>query len=167
MSKTLILVNKLGNILLQKKISLTVAESCTGGLLAAYITQIPGCSKWFERGFVTYSNLAKQEMLAVPCDLIDKYGAVSEEVVSAMARGALVHSSANVSVAVSGIAGPDGGTTEKPIGTVWAGFANKGINNICIQTNLYKLAGDRSNIRELAVYQCINDLIKFVQDFCK
>ena len=94
------------------------AESCTAGLLAATLTAVPGCSDVFERGFVTYSNTAKSEMLGVPYWLIEKHGAVSEDVARAMAGGALTHSSASLAVAVTGIAGPDGGTPEKPVGLV-------------------------------------------------
>ena len=95
-----------------------VAESCTAGLLAATLTAVPGCSDVFERGFVTYSNAAKSEMLGVPYWLIEKHGAVSEDVARAMAGGALTHSNASLAVAVTGIAGPDGGTPEKPVGLV-------------------------------------------------
>lgn len=94
------------------------AESCTGGLLAATLTAVPGCSDVFERGFVTYSNTAKSEMLGVPYWLIEKHGAVSEDVARAMAGGALTHSNASLALAVTGIAGPDGGTPEKPVGLV-------------------------------------------------
>jgi nicotinamide-nucleotide amidase len=97
---------------------IATAESCTGGLLAATLTAIPGASDAFERGFVTYSNAAKSEMLGVPFWLIERHGAVSEDVARAMAGGALTHSRANVAVAVTGIAGPDGGTEEKPVGLV-------------------------------------------------
>jgi len=95
-----------------------VAESCTAGLLAATLTAVPGCSDVFERGFVTYSNAAKSEMLGVPYWLIEKHGAVSEDVARAMAGGALTHSNASLAIAVTGIAGPDGGAAEKPVGLV-------------------------------------------------
>ncbi|MGH6736965.1 MAG: CinA family protein [Methyloceanibacter sp.] len=97
---------------------IATAESCTAGLLAATLTAIPGCSDVFERGFVTYSNASKSEMLGVPFWLIEKHGAVSEDVARAMAGGALTHSRATLAVAVTGIAGPDGGTPEKPVGLV-------------------------------------------------
>ena len=97
---------------------IATAESCTAGLLAATLTAVPGCSDVFERGFVTYSNVSKSEMLGVPYWLIEKHGAVSEDVARAMAGGALTHSNATVAVAVTGIAGPDGGTPEKPVGLV-------------------------------------------------
>jgi nicotinamide-nucleotide amidase len=98
---------------------ITTAESCTGGLVAATLTAIPGCSDVFERGFVTYSNAAKSEMLGVPFWLIERHGAVSEDVARAMAGGALTHSQASLAVSVTGIAGPDGGTPEKPVGLVY------------------------------------------------
>jgi nicotinamide-nucleotide amidase len=98
---------------------IVTAESCTGGLLAATLTAIPGCSDCFERGFVTYSNASKSEMLGVPFWLIERHGAVSEDVARAMAGGALTHSRADLAVAVTGIAGPDGGTEEKPVGLVY------------------------------------------------
>ena len=97
---------------------IATAESCTGGLLAATMTAIPGCSDCFERGFVTYSNTSKSEMLGVPVWLIERHGAVSEDVARAMAGGALTHSRATLAVSVTGIAGPDGGTEEKPVGLV-------------------------------------------------
>lgn len=97
---------------------IATAESCTGGLVAATITSIPGCSDCFERGFVTYSNVAKSEMLGVPAWLIERHGAVSEDVARAMAGGALTHSRASLAVSITGIAGPDGGTAEKPVGLV-------------------------------------------------
>ena len=99
--------------------TVTAAESCTGGLVAATLTAIPGSSDVFERGFVTYSNSAKSEMLGVPFWLIERHGAVSEDVVRAMAGGALTHSRANLAVAITGIAGPDGGTQDKPVGLVY------------------------------------------------
>lgn len=101
-----------------KNLKLVTAESCTGGLIAAVLTEVPGSSDVFERGYITYSNLAKQENLGVSMDLIDGHGAVSEEVARAMAAGALIHSGADISVSVTGIAGPTGGTKDKPIGTV-------------------------------------------------
>jgi nicotinamide-nucleotide amidase len=103
----------------ERGLLIATAESCTGGLLAATITAIPGCSDCFERGFVTYSNASKSEMLGVPYWLIERHGAVSDDVARAMAGGALTHSHANLAVAITGIAGPDGGTPEKPVGLVY------------------------------------------------
>ena len=109
----------------KQKLKLAIAESCTGGLIAAYLTSVPGASDVFERGFVTYSNEAKQELLHIPADLIAAHGEVSDAVVRAMAQGALRHGHADISVAVTGIAGPDGGSPSKPIGLVYIGSAKR------------------------------------------
>ena len=109
-----------------RKLKLATAESCTGGLIAAIITEIAGSSDVFERGFVTYSNEAKTEMLGVPAALIDKHGAVSRQVALAMAEGAVAHSRANLAVAVTGVAGPGGGTEDKPVGLVHLAAAKRG-----------------------------------------
>jgi nicotinamide-nucleotide amidase len=109
----------------EKGLMLATAESCTGGLIAAFLTEVPGSSDVFERGFVTYSNAAKSELLGVPANLIDQYGAVSEEVARAMASGALSHSRADLAVAVTGVAGPGGGTAEKPVGLVHLAAARR------------------------------------------
>lgn len=114
---------QLAEALQQRGWMLATAESCTGGLIAAACTDLPGSSAWFDRGFVTYSNAAKNEMLDVPAELIAEHGAVSEAVVRAMAQGALYHSQAQASIAVSGVAGPDGGSTDKPVGTVWMAWS--------------------------------------------
>lgn len=113
---------QLGALLQQWQWYLVTAESCTGGWLAQTVTAVAGSSQWFERGFVTYSNFAKQEMLGVTSAQLNQYGAVSEQTVLAMAEGAITHSQAQVSIAVSGIAGPGGGTPEKPVGTVWIAY---------------------------------------------
>lgn len=107
-----------------KGMMVATAESCTGGMIAAALTDMPGSSAVVDRGFVTYTNEAKNEMLGVPATLIDKHGAVSGEVARAMARGAISNSRADLAVSVTGIAGPTGGTAEKPVGLVWFGFAN-------------------------------------------
>jgi len=126
---------------------LVTAESCTGGGLAYAITAIPGSSKWFERGFVTYSNESKQELLGVSSNTLEKYGAVSEQTVIEMAHGALRNSHADFSIAITGIAGPDGGTAEKPVGTVWFAWGTKDK----IQSQLKFFQGDRKSIREQAI----------------
>jgi nicotinamide-nucleotide amidase len=105
---------------------ISTAESCTGGLLTGVLTEVPGASAMVERGFITYSNAAKTEMLGVPVDLIARYGAVSEEVARAMAEGALTNTPAHIAVSVTGIAGPDGGSPEKPVGLVYLGVASQG-----------------------------------------
>lgn len=112
----------LGNILFSKRLWITTAESCTGGQLAYLLTSIAGSSNWFERGYVTYSNLAKQENLSVPQKMIETYGAVSEETALAMAEGALIHATADISLVTTGIAGPGGGSLQKPVGTVWIAY---------------------------------------------
>lgn len=138
----------------------TVAESCTGGGVAAAITEIPGSSGWFDRGFVTYSNLSKQEMLAVPEQVITNYGAVSEQTVCAMAEGALRASNAQLSVAISGIAGPEGGSPEKPVGTVWVAWSHV---MGATEAKCYFFSGNRNEIRK----QCIRSAIEGLNRFCE
>ena len=137
------LVRQLAARLTEKGWMLATAESCTGGMIAAACTDLAGSSQWFERGFVTYSNEAKTEMLGVPAELIAKHGAVSEEVVRAMAEGALRHSRAQVSIAVTGVAGPSGGSAEKPVGTVWVGWGL----GLSIHSMALNLQGSRARIR--------------------
>lgn len=127
---------------------LATAESCTGGLIAGCLTAVAGSSRVFERGFVTYSNAAKTELLGVPEALLRDYGAVSAEVAAAMAAGALAHSRAEAAVSVTGIAGPDGGTPTKPVGLVFIGFARKG-NPPMAERHVF--GGGRADIRLAAV----------------
>ena len=136
---------------------IVAAESCTGGLIAAACTAIAGSSDWFERGFVTYSNEAKTELLGVPMALIQAHGAVSAEVARAMAEGALVHSRAQLAVAVTGIAGPGGATPGKPVGTVWLAVARAGA---AAQAELLSLAGDRAAVREQSVQRALQRLLE-------
>lgn len=124
-SNLLELTQQLTEKLQTKNLKITSAESCTGGLIAGLLTELPGSSLWFDRGFVTYSNLAKQEMLGVSAELINIYGAVSKKVAEAMALGALSHSAADLALSVTGIAGPSGGTVDKPVGTVWFAWARR------------------------------------------
>ena len=146
-------------------LKLATAESCTGGLIAAACTAVAGSSDWFERGFVTYSNEAKTEMLGVPAALIAAHGAVSAEVAQAMAEGALAHSRADLAVAVTGIAGPGGATPGKPVGTVWLSVAtcrSEGGDSgagVVTQTELLQLDGDRVAIRALTVQHALQRLI--------
>jgi nicotinamide-nucleotide amidase len=119
------LTRQLAKTLTEQNLSLVTAESCTGGWIAKCCTDIAGSSVWFDRGFVTYSNASKQDMLGVSVESLMKFGAVSQEVVEQMAIGALNNSQADIAVAVTGIAGPDGGSDEKPIGTVWVAWASK------------------------------------------
>ena len=139
---------------------LVTAESCTGGGIAYTMTELPGSSGWFERGFVTYSNLAKQEQLGVAHELFARFGAVSEEVAAAMAQGALQHSHADFSVAVTGIAGPDGGTEEKPVGTVCFGWGSRGG---VTRTTLIMFDGNRQQVRELSILTALQGLMDLVE----
>ena len=129
--------------LLKHRHLLATAESCTGGMIAAACTDLSGSSQWFERGFVTYSNEAKAEMLGVPPGLIAQHGAVSEPVARAMADGALTHSRAQVTLAVTGVAGPTGGTEAKPVGTVWFAWCVGGETH----SEMQHFAGDRAAVR--------------------
>jgi nicotinamide-nucleotide amidase len=131
------------------------AESCTGGLIAAACTSVAGSSDWFERGFVTYSNAAKSELLGVSAALIDAEGAVSEAVAAAMAEGALRHSAADLSVAVTGIAGPGGGSPAKPVGLVWMACALRRASGASTRTVRLMLGGDRSAVREATVREAL------------
>ncbi|MDO1510703.1 MULTISPECIES: nicotinamide-nucleotide amidase [unclassified Neisseria] len=133
--------------LVERGHTVTCAESCTGGLLAAELTKLPGSSAWFETGFVTYSNAAKQQLLGVKANTLDFYGAVSEETVREMALGALLTAKADFALSISGIAGPTGGSDEKPVGTVWFGLATK--HRIWAKTTLF--SGDRDSIRAQSV----------------
>ncbi len=135
---------------------LTTAESCTGGLIAAACTALPGSSRWFERGFVTYSNEAKQQMLGVSVDTLNKFGAVSSETVMAMAFGALAHSKADIAISVSGIAGPDGGSDAKSVGTVWFGLARKGV---AVEARVQHFRGERAAVREQALEYALQWLL--------
>lgn len=150
------LAEALGQQLKTRAWSLVVAESCTGGNLCAAITDVPGSSCWFDRGFVTYSNNAKEIMLNVPRATLITHGAVSEESALAMANGALLVSNANISVAITGIAGPTGGSEGKPIGTVWIACASE---NQTTQAKPYLFTGDRQTIRKQAVFSALHDLI--------
>jgi len=142
--------------------SLVTAESCTGGGVAQAITEVAGSSAWFDRGFITYSNLAKQQMLGVRENILVKHGAVSEATVREMVEGALSHSASQIALAVSGIAGPDGGTTDKPVGTVWFAW---GIKHGETFASKHLLAGNRSEIRVKAVdiaLQGVSELLTHV-----
>lgn len=150
----------LADLLLQRRWMLTTAESCSGGLIAAACTDLPGSSRWFERGFVTYSNAAKTELLGVAPGLIAQHGAVSDAVVRAMAQGALAHAHAQIAVAVTGVAGPDGGSVDKPVGTVWIGCATRpGLHSVC-----YHFVGDRAAVRQATVRQALTDLLNILKE---
>ncbi len=151
---------QLGELLLRHGLHVSTAESCTGGLIAAAITEVPGSSGWFEQGWVTYSNTAKQQALGVSIDVLKASGAVSEDTVLAMASGALQRSDADIAVAVSGIAGPDGGSTEKPVGTVCLGWAVKGRES---SARRFSYAGNRQAIRQAAVADALLGTINRVE----
>jgi nicotinamide-nucleotide amidase len=142
-------------VLLARGWMLATAESCTGGLIAAACTDLPGSSEWFDRGFVTYSNEAKTDLLDVDPALIEAHGAVSEVVARAMAFGAIRHSRARVSIAVTGIAGPSGGSPDKPVGTVWFGFMVDG--RLASETK--RFAGDRTAVRQATVAYALDGLL--------
>ncbi|MDH5540314.1 MAG: CinA family protein [Rhizobacter sp.] len=135
----------LGGAMRSRNARLATAESCTGGMIAAACTAVPGSSDWFERGFVTYSNEAKCEMLGVNAGLIAQHGAVSAPVACAMADGALARSNAQLAVAVTGVAGPSGGTPDKPVGTVWLALAQSGAP---AAAERLQLNGDRAAVRQ-------------------
>ena len=151
------LAERTGQCLHRLKIQLATAESCTGGWIAEVITAIPGSSHWFERGFVSYSNAAKQDMLAVPMALIDSDGAVSEAVVKAMAQGAIQHSKAHLSIAVSGVAGPDGGSADKPVGLVWIAWGQK---RGYVEAQQFQFSGDREQVRRATVVAALEGLLQ-------
>jgi nicotinamide-nucleotide amidase len=138
---------------------LCTAESCTGGLIAAACTERAGSSLWFERGFVSYSNASKTDLLGVPPDLIARHGAVSQEVARAMAAGALAHARAELAVAVTGVAGPGGGSADKPVGTVWLAWAL----GSQVRTELRHFEGDRSAVRQATVARALQGLIEMLQ----
>ncbi len=148
------LAARLGAAALARGAMIATAESCTGGLVAAAITSVAGSSAWFERGFVTYSNAAKEEQLGVPRATIESHGAVSEETARAMARGA-ARGRAQWSVAVTGVAGPDGGSAAKPVGTVWFAWAGPGR----LETLGRHFDGDRTAVREASVRIALEGLI--------
>ncbi len=156
-SNLTLLAEKLGALLKRKGCVLTLAESCTGGMVASAITSIAGSSAWFDRGFVTYSNAAKIDLLEVSSQTLAKFGAVSAETAAEMAIGALAHSQADLSGSITGIAGPDGGTAEKPVGTVCFGWVGK---NIPASTCTQYFEGDRARVRNHAAAFMLKELIK-------
>jgi len=135
------------------------AESCTGGLLAKCLTDLAGSSDWFERGWVTYSNEAKQTELGVALASLARFGAVSEEVVLAMVRGALAKTKAQYAVAITGVAGPAGGSREKPVGTVWIGWGYRRAGRVRIHATRYRFRGRRDTVRRLSVVAALEGLL--------
>ena len=147
------------DLLLKRSWMLATAESCTGGLIAAACTDLAGSSQWFERGFVTYSNAAKTDQLGVDAALIARDGAVSESVVRAMAQGALDRSRAQVAIAVTGIAGPGGGSAAKPVGTVWLAWATQE----GLRSEVQHFPGDRAAVRAATVHHALHTLVQRLQ----
>ena len=159
MSELTDLSEKLGKLLFDQDKQLAVAESCTGGWLAKSLTDIAGSSAWFERGLVTYSNAAKQDLLGVSAATLTQHGAVSEAVVREMALGVLANGPADVAVAISGVAGPGGGTPDKPVGTVWFAWATRSglIVAMCRQFD-----GDRAAVRQQSVRYALVRLLELL-----
>lgn len=153
-------ISQLSELLIQKHWRLSVAESCTGGWVAKVITDVAGSSQWFDRGFVTYSNQAKQSMLLVNEQTISDHGAVSEPVAAEMVAGVVNASMANVGLAITGIAGPGGGSTEKPVGMVWFAWKIRGRSEIITQVQVFK--GNRNAVRMQAVQYALSGLIEVI-----
>ncbi|ALM51412.1 CinA family protein [Halomonas huangheensis] len=150
------LAERLGQRCLELGISVTAAESCTGGGVAAAITDIAGSSEWFEAGYVTYSNAAKTRLLGVSTAILEQHGAVSEAVVESMVAGACTDSGAQAGVAISGVAGPGGGSAEKPVGTVWLAWSVKGR----VDAQRFLFEGDRSAVRQQSVVTALEGLLE-------
>ncbi len=157
MDKLEILAEKVYRHLKDKDLTIATAESCTGGMIASYLTSVPGVSDHFGYGFVTYSNEAKQRLLGVDADTLKKYGAVSSQTVREMAEGALRASGAQMAVSVSGIAGPGGGTDEKPVGLVYMGFAREGCETVAEKL---MFSGDRQTVRRKTAEYVFETILK-------
>lgn len=153
------LCGPLAAFLVNHQLMMATAESCTGGMIAAACTDLSGSSAWFERGFVTYSNEAKTELLGVDPALIQMHGAVSEPVARAMVLGAVARSHARVAVAVTGVAGPTGGSADKPVGTVWFGFATPD----GVETEMRRFDGDRAAVRGATVQHALMRLLELLR----
>lgn len=153
------LVTRIAEKLKAENARVSTAESCSGGWLAKTLTDLPGSSEWFEYGFVSYGNNAKQDQLAVPAETLDRYGAVSAEAAEAMASGALSRSGAELAVAVTGIAGPDGGSADKPVGTVWFAWARRGHDPI---SRCQRFDGDRDAVRRQSVVAALSGLLELL-----
>lgn len=154
------LVEGISNLLAKKSFMLVTAESCTGGLLAAALTHRAGASQIFDRGFITYSNESKADLLNVSVQILEQFGAVSPQTAEAMALGALKNSKADLAVSITGIAGPDGGTESKPVGLVFIGMAFKGEHATSIE---YRFEGSRAEIRAAATSMALKNILKFLE----
>lgn len=153
------LARRVGQVLERRGLSMATAESCTGGWVAQEVTAIAGSSAWFDSGYVCYSYEAKQRMLGVDAQVLEQFGAVSESVVRQMAEGALARSGVDITVAISGIAGPGGATDTKPVGTVWFAWAVRGQPTV---TCLSFFNGDRENVRKQAVVQALEGILAYM-----
>ena len=153
------LATRVGRALKKRDLMVATAESCTGGWIGQAITMVPGSSEWFERGFITYTYISKREMLGVSARSLARHGAVSEQVVREMVRGALARSHAQVAVSISGVAGPSGGTPDKPVGTVCIGWARKG-RAIVVETRRFR--GDRDEVRKRSVAYALRGVLKII-----
>ncbi len=143
---------------------LVTAESCTGGMIAAELTSVPGSSTWFEGAFVTYRLSAKQRMIGVRRETLMEFGAVSEPTAREMAEGALAASDAQVSISVTGVAGPDGGDLLAPVGTVWFGWAVKNPQPVCVQTSRFEFSGSRAQVRTQAVRIALEGVLRALRE---
>lgn len=158
------IADSLGNFLRERKLMLSTVESCTGGGLSYELTAVPGSSRWFRCGWVTYCNQSKHDLVDVPEILLNDHGAVSEPVAKAMAEGGLARAPSDVCIAITGIAGPGGGTHEKPVGTVWLAWAcKKSSGESSVKTQLLSLFGDRASIRKQAIMHAIKECEPFVK----
>jgi nicotinamide-nucleotide amidase len=153
------LTRELAEKLTQRGMMICTAESCTGGLIAKTFTDLAGSSDWFDRGFVTYSNQAKMDMLGVSSQTLQQHGAVSEATASEMAAGAIANSEAQYAIAVTGIAGPGGGSPEKPVGTVWFGFATP--ENLICEKQVFK--GDRQQVRQASLQYAVQRILQLLE----
>ncbi|MFU8816321.1 MAG: CinA family protein [Pseudomonadales bacterium] len=163
MAANIQLIERIATALSTEALSLVTAESCTGGLIAAELTAVAGSSNWFEGAFVTYRLSAKQRMVGVSRETLATYGAVSEPTARAMAEGALNACDARISVAVTGIAGPDGGDLLAPVGTVWFAWAIAAPTPRCLQTSRHRLSGSRERVRQQAVTIALQGLLDILE----
>lgn len=154
------LARKVGHALKTHELMLATAESCTGGWVAQLVTSVAGSSEWFDRGFVTYTNVSKREMLGVKTTTLSRFGAVSEQTAREMAEGAIAHSHAQVALAITGIAGPSGGTPEKPVGLVCMAWAGKKRET---RSAKYRFSGDREAVRRESVMTALQGLMEFIR----
>ncbi len=164
MAANIQLIDAVARLLLDNQLTLVTAESCTGGLIAAELTSRPGSSEWFEGAFVTYRLSAKIRMIGVRPETLAEHGPVSEPTVREMAEGALAASEARISIAVTGVAGPDGGDLLAPVGTVWFGWAAQMPHPRCVQTSRHRVEGSRAQVRRQAVDIALAGLRSILED---